>query len=290
MKFFWHLTFAAILATPCLAIEKEADFKLDPARTTRNLASSDAVGRRAAIHQFIDSLDTKFVKEYDDSLLPVIHQSLKDPDFEVRLYGFSAARMLAHAVILSKGRNGGRIFGRTVSIDFRNDPELEAIVKAAVSDPDPRIRTCAVSILGKAYPPTSENEKLLTKLADGEKHPKVRREIVDGLGAGRYSSAQATRALAAMLDDQTEDVKGWAGFFLGQVKAKEALPKLVSKLDDDRPFVRERILQGIRAYGSDARTVLPDLRKRRDKEKDSSGRKRFESVIQGIEDDDKREK
>jgi len=290
MKNSWQLLFAALLATPCLAVDKEADFKLQPVRTARDLASPDVATRRAAIHQFVDSLDTKYVKEYDDSLLPTIRQSLKDSDSEVRYYGFSAARMLAHAVILSKGRNGGRIFGRKVSIDFRNDPELEAIVKAAVSDPDPRIRTCAVSILGKAYPPTSENEKLLTKLAEGEKHPKVRREIVDGIGAGRYNSVQATRTLATMLDDQTEDVKGWAGFFLGQMRAKEALPKLVSKLDDDRPFVRDRILQGIRAYGSDARTALPDLRKRRDNEKDSSGRKRLESVIQEIEAGDKREK
>lgn len=283
MKTFWQLLFAALLASPCRAAVKEPDIRLDSARTMRGLGNSDVATRRAAIHQFVDSLDTKYVEEYDDSLLPVIHQSLIDSDFEVRYYGFSAARMLAHAILFSKLGNGSFV-GKKVTINFQHDPGLEAIAKAAVSDPDPRIRTCAVSILGKAYPPTSENEKLLFKLSETEKNPKVRREIVDGIGAGHYNSSGAARALVGMLDDQAAEVKGWAGFFIGKMKAKEALPKLVSKLDDDRPFVKERILEGIRAFGADARPVLSDLKKRRDKERDSSAKKSLETAIHEIED------
>ena len=283
MKNIWSIFFTALLATHSFAAKTEADLKLQPARTARDLSSSDVALRRAAIHQFVDSLDTKDVKEYDDSLLPVIKLSMKDSDADVRYYGFSAARLLAHAVVLSKASKDARVFGRKVSVDFRNDPQLESLFKDAASDPDPRIRTCAVAVLGKAYPPTNENEKFLLKLSETEKHAKVRREIVDGIGAGHYNSSQATRALVAMLDDQTEDVKGWAGYFIGQIKAKDALPKLVSKLDDDRPFVKERILQGIRAFGADARPVLPELRKKLDREKDGSARKALNSVIQDIE-------
>lgn len=259
------------------------DIKLQPQQTVRELGSSDVAVRRKAIQQFVDSLDTSEVKEYDDSLLPVIYKSIGDPDSEIRYYGFSAARMLAHAVVLSKQSKDGKIFGRKVTLDFSREPRLKAAVSAATSDPDARIRTCAVSILGKGYPASEENEQLLTKLAGAEKNPRVKREIVDGLAAGKYTSKAAEDSLIAMLDDKTEDVKGWAGYFLGQMKAKSAMPKLLSSLDDERPFVRERILQGIGAMGTNAKPHLPELRKRLKSEKNASIRREFDAALKSIE-------
>lgn len=272
----------ALIAAPVEAAEKP-DVNLNPGRTARALANSDVVARRAAIHQFVDSLDTSAVKEYGDDLLPVIFSSLKDSDPEVRYYGFSAARMLAHAVVLSKQSKDGQIFGRKVTLDFRKEARLEALLRKAASDSDPRIRTCAVSVVAKGYPPTPQNEEFLAKLSETEKHPQVRREIVDGIGVGKYSSKGTERVLTTMLEDKSQEVKGWAGYFLGQMKAKDALPILVSKLDDDRPFVKERILQGIKAYGENARPILPELKKRLAIEKNASARKSIEAVMQSVE-------
>lgn len=279
-----HFLFAAVLVSAIGTAEAATpDIKLQPQRTTQDLGSPDVSIRRKAIQQFVDSLDTSEVKEYDDSLLPVIYRSISDSDSEIRYNGFSAARMLAHAVVLSKQSKDGQIFGRKVTLDFTREPRLKALFSAATSDPDPRIRTCAVSVLGKAYPPSVENEQLLTKLAELEKSPRVKREIVDGIAAGKYTSKAAERTLVVMLDDQAQDVKGWAGYFLGQMKAKDAMPKLLSTLDDERPFVRERILQGIGAFGANARPLLPELRKRLKSEKSASTRKEFQAVIKNIE-------
>lgn len=282
MKIIFGVICATLIAIPAKAAEKP-DINLNPGRTAQGLASSDVATRRAAIHQFVDSLDTSAVKEYGDDLLPVIFLSIKDSDQEVRYYGLSAARMLSHAVVLSKQSKDGQIFGRKVTLDFRKEARLEALLRKAAADSDPRIRTCAVSVLAKGYPPTPQNEELLVKLSGTEKHPQVRREIVDGIGVGKYSSKGSERVLTTMLDDKSQDVKGWAGYFLGQMKAKDALPILVSKLDDDRPFVKERILQGIKAYGKNARPFLPELKKRLATEKSASARKAIETVMQSIE-------
>lgn len=272
------LPISALAATP-----DPDEFLLRPDKTVNGLASSDVKVRRAAIHQFVNSLDTKYVKEYDNSLLPVLLMSAKDPDPEVRYYGLSAARLLAHAVILSRGSKDHVIFGRAVSIDFAKEPKLLPIFRKIATDSDPRIRTCAVSALGKAYPPSDESEKFLTDIAKTETNANVRREIVDGLGAGQYRSAATVKTLVRMLDDQSEQVKGWSGFFLGRSKAKEALPSLVAKLDDERPFVREKLVQAVSAFGADSRPYLPDLKKHLGAAKDDQARKALRSAIENIE-------
>jgi len=260
-----------------------ADFQLRPDKTLSGLASSDVLTRRSAIHQFVSSLDTKFVKEYDNSLLPVLLASARDSDPEVRYYGLSAARMLAHAVILSKGSKDHRIFGRAVSIDFAKEPELLPLFQKAAKDRDSKIRICGVAALAKGYPPSADLEKFLITLAQTETDSGVRREIVDGLGAGQYRSSGAVQALTKLLEDQSEDVRGWAGFFLGQTKSKDSLPALVSKLNDARPFVRERISSAIGNFGSDARKYAADLRKTLDQSKDDASRRALETAIKNVE-------
>lgn len=274
-----------ILAIPLAATAVAA--QPDVSGALAKIQSTKVEERRQAMQEFASSLGTTKVKDYGNEVLPVIVKGTSDPDEEVRRWAFGALNLLGHVKIWAKLSKDGRVYGKTVSIDLETEPKLKENILAAVNDPSPEIREYAIAAISLGYPPSKDTEKLLLRKLQVEKEKRIRRAVVAGLGAGKYTSKEAVGALLGVLDDSSAELRGGAAEFLAEMNVQEALPKLAQGLQSDDAYIRQEYARAFAKYGPSAAKYLADVERAEAKEKDRTVKGNMQSAIRKMKGQDK---
>lgn len=134
----------------------------------------------------------------------------------------------------------------------KRGPAALPAIREFASDPDPRVRAQALSVLGK-----DGVELLAAALADGDAN--VRRTAAMALRDCRAAALPALPGLRRLLGDPQMEVRGAAASALAAI-GPAAVKPLVEVLKTTDPRARESAVYALREIGPGAADALPALR------------------------------
>ena len=124
-------------------------------------------------------------------------------------------------------------------MDCKSKAYTEALNKMVLSDPDPDVRGMAGRVM--VYYRNRGNTAALAEALVKDTAEGVRMHAAWALGASHDPAG--TAALIYALDDKSTDVRLRTVGALKRIKARKAVPWIVSRLSDDNAVVRERALE-----------------------------------------------
>jgi HEAT repeat protein len=191
---------------------------------------SASIRNRAALSLFE-------LKEAAAPAVPALQEALKDSDPYVRI------------------NSAATLFNLNV-----NRPEVVASIEELLSNPQPRVQVSAVRFLQGNVPFT----KLLPVLRSAVKDPdpEIRTDASKQFDEAEELPAEALPVLTDLLKDTNATVRKNAASALRKFKTKgtAALPALIRSLKDSEPDVRSYAVDAIEAMGTWGKEALPDLR------------------------------
>jgi HEAT repeat protein len=108
--------------------------------------------------------------------------------------------------------------------------------RSKLKDPDPAMRTQAVSALGAIRPESGEEALTMAEILEKDPDPRVRVQAAFALTKMRAAAKPAVPALAKALKDEDQQVRLNAALTLGEMgkEAHDAVPALREALKDDK--------------------------------------------------------
>jgi HEAT repeat protein len=133
-------------------------------------------------------------------------------------------------------------FDAAVSLSTLRSKQAAAALRAATDDLSERVRAAAIS--GLAAMGDKESASMIAAKLREDKSLHVRKQAAYALGELRAS--ETTPSLITALRDKNAEVRGAAAFALGQCEDESAIEPLIAALKDKADFVRA---QAARALG-----------------------------------------
>ncbi len=224
-------------------------------------------------------------------LSTVLTAALRDPDATVRLNGCYVLHARAMRLLSETAIRQGAVPATHVD-EQRVMTSLRPALAGLLSDDAPTVRAACVSpiaILGRegaAGPQQRLDHATATLLAQRytvESDGVVRRAIIHALARGRADVAIVRPVLVDAVRDTTGQARQMAIVGVGEYRLVEALPAIVTALDDPDRAIRLEAARAVGALGQDARSHTGTIVRRLGEETDAVVRLELERTLKALQ-------
>jgi len=177
-----------------------------------SVASADRRVRWAAAYALAQIGSTAFAMDSADALC----EAMADDDGDIRWAATNLMVRLGHnnlaeigARLLKLAATGDRNARKMALYCIRDleiaSPELLAVVKDSVHDPDVHVRLAALSVLSRIRDASGQSVRIMLECMKSDTDAGVRRAAASALGNIRNATADATAALASAAADTGDE-------------------------------------------------------------------------------------